>query len=257
MFTSSILLAAGGAVRMGVDKLLLPYKGRRVIDWAMSPFVDSQLIDEVIVVVHPDSRLSVEAPKCRMVANVDHKEGMGASLRTGVADASDAADALVVSLADLPELTVGVVDILIRVFHHSTKKILVPMYGQRAGHPVVFSSACREDLMRLGGDLGARRMIRDQPNIVEHFWTRHRGVVYDVDASEDIQLRRMAFADRGVFRDVVALFESAGIYFETEVSTGPAGDERAVIAYYPFDEDKVLAFCRGDDESDSPCMRKS
>lgn len=186
MFTSGILLAAGSAARMGTDKLLLPYKGRRLIDCALAPLVNCRLIDEVIVVVRPGFDLLHDDPKCRLVVNPDHRAGMGSSLRAGVAAASAAADALVVSLADLPELTSALVTMLIEAFLHSGKPILVPTYQQRHGHPVIFAATCRPDLLRLGGDRGARAMIREHPELVQYYPTSERAVVQDVDTPVDL-----------------------------------------------------------------------
>ena len=186
MFTSAILLAAGSAARMGADKLLLPYKDRRLIDCALAPLVNCRLIDEVIVVVRPGFDLPADDSKRRVVVNPDHREGLGASLRTGVKTANPAADAFVVSLADMPEITVEIVTALIEAFFRGGKQILVPVYQRRNGHPVVFAGACRTDLLRLSGDLGARQMIREHPEMVGYFPTPQRAVVYDVDQPEDL-----------------------------------------------------------------------
>lgn len=186
MFTSGILLAAGSATRMGADKLQLPYKGRRLIDCALAPLQDCRLIDEVIVVVRPGFQLRAEGTKCRIVVNPDHREGMGSSLRTGVAAASQGADAFVVSLADMPELTVEIVTTLVEAFCRSGKSILVPVYEGRHGHPVIFAASCRQDLLRLGGDMGARSIIGEHQEMVEYLPTRHSGVVRDVDTLEDL-----------------------------------------------------------------------
>jgi xanthine dehydrogenase accessory factor len=190
MFTSAILLAAGSATRMGAEKLQLLYHGRRLIDRALAALVDCPLIDEVIVVVRPDLPLPAAHPKCRIVVNPDHREGMGASLRTGVAAANVTADALVVSLADMPELTAEIVTELIEAFRRSGKRMLVPQYQRRDGHPVIFAGRCRADLLRLSGDVGARSIIHEHPEAVEHWPTTQRGVVYDVDSPADLGPRR-------------------------------------------------------------------
>jgi molybdenum cofactor cytidylyltransferase len=187
MFTSGILLAAGSGIRMGADKLLLPYKGQRLIDRALAALQDCRLIDEVIVVVRPDFPPLPNHPKCRVVVNPGHQEGLGSSLRIGVGAASAAADAFVVSLADMPEITAELVTELIEAFHRSGQQILVPTYQQRNGHPVVFAGACRDDLLRLTGDQGARQMIRAHPELVEHFETPLRAVALDMDTPADLR----------------------------------------------------------------------
>jgi len=251
MFTSGILLAAGSASRMGTDKLELPYKGRRVIDHALAPFVESSLIDELIVVVRPGFQLQVNEPKCRVVVNADHQEGLGSSLRAGVTAAKAAADAFVVSLADMPELSVEIIAALIEAFGRGGKRILVPVCQRRHGHPVIFAGACRGDLLQLGGDLGARTMIQEHPEMVQYFPTQHRAVVYDLDTPVDLQLKRMVFDDADAFRHATAALEGAGVYFEAAAPADDVGAEPAAIGYYAFDEEQVAALCRGGNPSES------
>jgi molybdenum cofactor cytidylyltransferase len=240
MLASGIVLAAGSATRMGTDKLKLRYKGRRVIDRAVAPFAASQMIGEVIVVVRPGFTLSLDDRTCRVVVNADHREGMGTSLRVGISAAKENADAFVVSLADMPELSAEIIAALLQAFCRSGKPILVPVYEECNGHPVVFARSCREDLLRLGGDVGARSMIREHPELVEYFPTQDRAVVYDVDTAKDLTLKQMVFDDADVFREAAAALRSAGVYFETAEAAGGVG---ATIAYYAFDREKVAAVC--------------
>lgn len=187
MFTSAILLAAGSGTRMGADKLLLPYRGRRLIDHALTALVDCLLVDEVLVVVRPDFSFRTDEPKCRVVVNPDHRQGMGTSLRAGVQVANAAADAFVLSLADMPEITGEIVTTLIEAFGRSGKRVLIPVYDQRNGHPVVFAGDCREELLRLSGDVGPRTFIAAHPEMVAYYPVLHRGVVHDVDTPADMQ----------------------------------------------------------------------
>jgi len=60
---------------------------------------------------------------------------------------------------------------LIEAFRRSGKQILVPVYEERNGHPVIFAGACRANLLRLTGDQGARQMIREHLELVEYFET--------------------------------------------------------------------------------------
>jgi len=209
MFISGILLAAGSSTRMGADKLLLPYKGRRLIDRALAPLVDCRLINEVIVVVRPDFhplvresllappptdplvRESLLAPspnahKCRLVVNPDHRQGMGTSLRNGVQAANPAADAYVLSLADMPDLTPDIVATLIDAFYASGKAVLIPVFDQRHGHPVIFAAACRAELLRLSGDAGPRAFIAAHPELVAYHPVPHSAILRDIDTPADL-----------------------------------------------------------------------
>ncbi len=227
MFISGILLAAGSSTRMGADKLLLPYQGRRLIDRALAALVDCPLINEVLIVVRPDfpppwegdpregeapaepssawegeapaeppSAREAEAPaepllaahpKCRLVVNPDHRQGMGTSLRTGVQAANPAADAYVLSLADMPEITSDIVAALIDAFYKAGKQVLIPVFDQRHGHPVIFAASCRAELLRLSADAGPRAFIAAHPELVAYHPVPHSGVLRDIDTPADLQ----------------------------------------------------------------------
>ena len=106
---------------------------------------------------------------------------MASSLRTGVMAASARADAYLVSLADMPAITEALITTLVEAYRLSDKKILVPVYEGRNGHPVIFDSECKEQLLRIEGDVGARDIIRENPEIVEGVPVDDPGVVFDVD----------------------------------------------------------------------------
>lgn len=187
MFVSAILLAAGSGTRMGADKLLLPYKGQRLIDRALEPLVACPLVDEVMVVVRPDFDFRTDEQKCRLTVNPDHRQGMGSSLRVGVQAANAAADAFVLSLADMPEITAELVSTLIEAFGRSGKRILIPVYEHRNGHPVVFAGDCRAELVRVSGDVGPRGIIAAHQEMVAYYPVPHHGVLHDVDTPADMR----------------------------------------------------------------------
>ena len=181
MYISGVLLAAGRSTRMGTDKLSLRYKGRPLLHRSLAPLIGSPLVSEVIVVVNPSFSRSIDCAGCTVVINRDAHSGMASSLRTGVMAASALVDAYLVSLADMPAITEALIATLVEAYRRSDKKILVPVYEGRNGHPVIFDSECKERLLRIEGDVGAREIIREDPEIVECVPVDDPGVVFDVD----------------------------------------------------------------------------
>jgi molybdenum cofactor cytidylyltransferase len=82
--------------------------------------------------------------------------GMGDSIACGVAATPDANGWLILP-ADLPLIQartlLAVADVLQR------NGVVVPRYQGQQGHPVGFSSSCREALLKLTGDQGARAVV--------------------------------------------------------------------------------------------------
>ncbi|MEA2078353.1 MAG: NTP transferase domain-containing protein [Pseudomonadota bacterium] len=65
--------------------------------------------------------------------------------------------------------------------------IVAPVYRQKRGHPVGFSSRHANALLQLSADQGARSVIaanRDKLKLIE---TAEQGVIVDIDSIDDVQ----------------------------------------------------------------------
>ncbi len=241
--TTAILLAAGTATRMGTDKMNLPYKGTTLFQRAVTPIVDCSLIRELIVVVRPDARSLVENVDCTAVVNPHWQEGMGVSLRLGVAAAAEDADVLLVCLADMPEISAGLLGELIDAFGRCKQSILTPYCEGRTGHPVLFDDSWRSRLEQLGGDVGARHLLRQSPDADARFETTDRAVLFDVDSPEDARLRHISVRSTAHASTLAVALRREGIYC---TFIEPDGDDAqshvgatVAIGYHAFDEARV------------------
>ncbi len=186
MYISGVLLAAGRSSRMGTDKLSLHYNGLPILHRALAPLIGSPLVNEVIVVVNLNFKLPVNRASCTIVVNKNADSGMASSLRTGVMAASATSDAILVALADMPAITEALITTMVEAYNRSGKKILVPVYEGRNGHPVLFDSECKGQLLEIEGDIGAREIIRDHPELVELVPVDDPGVIFDIDSPENL-----------------------------------------------------------------------
>lgn len=119
-----------------------------------------------------------------IVSNPDFTEGMGRSLAQGVkAVVRDHPDCkrLLVLLVDQPWISPE----LLRAYlpgEAGSSTIFATDYGGKFGVPASFPAALFPRLLTLGGDAGARHILRDHPDIV--------GIVppmepFDLDTPED------------------------------------------------------------------------
>jgi len=108
------------------------------------------------------ARAPFDHDNVHVVVAADWAEGMGASLRTGLAalgsavDADEPADAVVVTLVDLPDVTA---DVVRRVAAVATGPAVLARasYAGTAGHPVLLGRDHWEAVRaEAGGDKGAR-----------------------------------------------------------------------------------------------------
>lgn len=170
-----VLLAAGIGRRFDPSgqqlKLLAPAPAG---PWIGQPLAVAALrnlraaLADVLVVLRPAHDepqrqlhvlLAAEGATVAICADAD--AGMGHSLACGVRACTDAAGWLI-ALADMPVVEpstiVAVRDALLRGHDAAAPRHL----GQR-GHPVGFGKACRDDLLALRGDTGARSVLLRHP----------------------------------------------------------------------------------------------
>ncbi len=162
-----LLLAAGTSRRMeGSHKLLRTVDGVPLAALSASRLADS-LASEIVAVVGPRREemaraLHVHAPeRVRVLENQLHEEGIGASIRVGIAAVAEDADAVVIALADMPEIDASDIDRLIRSYNPAKGAGICRLVGPNGepGHPVLFGKRYFEALAALTGDRGARDVL--------------------------------------------------------------------------------------------------
>ncbi len=112
---------------------------------------------------------------------------MGTSIGAGVAALRPDADAVLVVLADMPELTAAHVDRLIAAFDPAAGRAIVRATTEagRPGHPVLFGRRFFELLRGLEGDAGARPLIADYPEFLVEVALPGSAAATDLDTPED------------------------------------------------------------------------
>lgn len=186
---SAILLAAGAAVRMrGADKLLEPVDGVPLLRRAAEAAAASQA-DEVVAVLPPGATARAAAlagAAVRVVEAAEAASGMAASIRAGLGAIDPGADAVVLLLADMPEVGAAQIDRVIAAFDPEDGREITRAVAQDGtpGHPVLFGRRFFESLAGLRGDVGAREVLRDAAEFVTDVPTPGRAAVIDLDTPE-------------------------------------------------------------------------
>lgn len=96
---------------------------------------------------------------CTVVANPDWAEGMGGSLRAGLAALPPGCEAVLVSLVDTPGVTPAAVARLLAA-HREGAALAAASYNGRRGHPVLIGAGhFAEAAAGARGDAGARALL--------------------------------------------------------------------------------------------------
>jgi nicotine blue oxidoreductase len=139
----AVVLAAGAATRFGSPKQQLLVEG--VVERVRAGGI------EEIVVVAGAYELQASA---RIVRCPDWERGPGASLRCGLAELPEDAEAAIVALADGPDLAPAAIERVVGAWRAHGDDVLAASYGGERGHPVLIARAAWDTVP----DEGARAL---------------------------------------------------------------------------------------------------
>jgi molybdenum cofactor cytidylyltransferase len=168
MKTAAMILAAGAASRMGKAKMLLPYKGKTILEQLIGELktVAPQSICLVTGKYHEAIAQTISDPAIQLVYNEAWNKGMAGSIAAGMKALLQQIpdlDLVWIVVGDQPFLSKRVLQEILRKQQEAQKGIVAAQYKGVAGTPVLFSAVYFEALQKLTGDKGARVILQEHP----------------------------------------------------------------------------------------------
>jgi len=185
----AVVLAAGSGSRFGGGKLLATWGAGVLLEGALAAAFAAP-VRSVTVVIGADADAIAAAaqafdPRVLIVPAHDYAEGMGASLRTGIASLpADAAGAFVF-LGDMPRAPTAVLEPMAQAVRAGALAA-APVFGGRRGNPVLLARELFPDLLTLTGDAGARGVLQGLGDRLALIEAPDDGVLFDVDQRSDL-----------------------------------------------------------------------
>jgi molybdenum cofactor cytidylyltransferase len=191
---AAVVLGAGRSSRMGgPNKLLAEIGGKPLVRIVVDAVLASRARPVVVVTGH--QRDKVEAALAglpvKFVHNQHFVDGLGTSLKAGIAALPAEADGAIVCLGDMPQVDAALIDRLIGAFdpNHGAL-VVVPTIDGKRGNPVVWSRRFFPDLMTVEGDVGARYLIGRYTEAVAEVPLTGTAALTDVDTPEALEAVR-------------------------------------------------------------------
>jgi CTP:molybdopterin cytidylyltransferase MocA len=198
---AAAILAAGESRRMGSPKALLDYRGKtfleHLIDVTRHPRVGVLRVVLGAKAGEIRARVALEDPA--IVINEQWPSGQLSSIHAAIRSLprqtaktaktaqteesarTEGTDGLMLCPVDHPIVSRELIAQIIAAFDASGKSIVVPVYKERRGHPVIFRACLYGELLAASPAVGAREIVRAHPDAICEVPTTEEGVVLNLD----------------------------------------------------------------------------
>lgn len=185
----AIVLAAGQSRRMGTQKLLLPYAGSAVIEYIVEQIQRSAVGGCIVVTGHEPHRICdcLAGRELIIAQNDRYLEGMLSSVRAGFEAAPETWIATLIVLGDQPSLRTPILDLLIHAHATHPNAIIVPVFEDRRGHPILIPMTFRQEILHHYDDVGLRGLLRAHAEAVVEIPVDSESVLEDINYPEDYE----------------------------------------------------------------------
>lgn len=184
MNIDAIILAAGLSTRMGCNKLLLPYKGKAILQHTID-LVAALPFHSYTLVSREETLAGLRLPaKFRALLNPAPESGQSSSMRLGLAQAGG--DGFIFFQGDQPLLDEATVRSVLALADENS--IVVPRHGAVPGNPVFFPGKLKAELMAVEGDRGGRSVRDRHAGICKYVDVPSPAPMWDVDTREKYEI---------------------------------------------------------------------
>jgi molybdenum cofactor cytidylyltransferase len=196
---SAVVLAAGRAQRLGQEKLLLPLRGKPVLQWVLESALASDL-DEIVCVTRELASarrlLNLSNERLFWLTNYAADRGQSTSVISGLWATNPKSEGVMFLVGDQPLIRKGLINSLIEKFRTGSAWIVAPSFNREPRNPVVFRRNLFPELLQLSGDRGGRVLIEKHRNKTALVEWKDEIPFLDIDVHEDYErLKEMAYAD--------------------------------------------------------------
>lgn len=158
---SAIVMASGFGRRMKAEKLTMTVQNIPMVEKVVKE-VEGSKVEEIILVYRSYGVRSIfNRYNIKTVHNSQAHLGQSESIKLGIKNSSDNTEGYMFFVGDQPYLNRETINLLIDEFNKDKHCIVVPVYGEHKGNPVIFPIKFKKELLMLQGDIGGRDIIKN------------------------------------------------------------------------------------------------
>lgn len=182
MNISAIVLAAGKSVRMGRQKMLLPWGNTTVLGKVIET-LQTVGVEDIAIVTNSIIAPQITNYQLPIILNDDGE--MLESIQLGLRKQKPEAQAALICLGDQPQVEERSVRIVCEMFLAQKSSIIVPSYQLRRGHPWLVASGLWDEVLQMRAPESMRDFLNKHGD--EIFYIEHDSpdILQDLDTPED------------------------------------------------------------------------
>ena len=183
----AIILAGGESKRMKAPKMLLPFKGKTIIEKVIENVTASDVQKTMVVLGAEREAITnvIAGLPVSHIYNGNYKKGMFSSIICGLRALPDDLEAVLVFQGDQPMIQSRTVNAVINAFRESGKGIVMPVFSKKHGHPLLIDKKYRSEIEKLNPDDGLRSLATKFKNDVLEVEVEAPEILRDIDTRED------------------------------------------------------------------------
>lgn len=187
---AAAILAAGESRRMGSPKALVSIHGKTFVQHLLDATRHPRIgLTRIVLGANAENiRSHLNVANELIVINDEWEKGQLSSIQAAIRSLPDAAtEGLILCPVDHPLISQDLVANLITQFDSSRKRIVLPNFRGRRGHPVLFHSDLFLELLEASPEIGARGVVWAHDSDILEVATEEEGVILNLNNPESLR----------------------------------------------------------------------